>query len=555
MDPQQRVLLETTWEALEDAGITAAKLAGSGAGVYVGVSSMDYATLRLGDPSSADAYFMTGMTNSIVANRVSYIFDLRGPSFAVNTACSSSLVALDLACQALRNGQAPVAIVGGVNLLLAPFSFVGFCQASMLSPTGRCHAFDARADGYVRAEGAGVVILKPLRDALADGDPIRALILGTGVNSDGHTMGMSLPSEASQSALLQSVYSSAGIDPDRLAFVEAHGTGTQAGDPIELSALGKSLARHRTAPLPIGSVKTNLGHLETASGMAGLIKTILALEHRQLPASLHFETPNPNIPFTDLNLEVAASGRALPDAPTELIAGVNSFGFGGTNAHAIVASPPKADPSAVPAAAEALPPLLLSARSTEALATLARDWSQRVAATPPREIAPLVRAAATRRDHHRNRLHVAASDPTELAAALAAVAAGDQPANAISGLAVPSGRIAFVYAGNGAQFLGMARDALRYSEPFRHALRKADAVLAPLLGWSVEQSPERRQSGQSAPHRCRAAFVVRRTGRHHGSAARRRHRGACVCRTFRRRNRSRLGARAHCRSRRPPTLS
>ncbi len=486
MDPQQRLLLETVWEALEDAGIPSAKLAGSGTGVYVGVSSMDYATLRLGDPASGDAYFMTGMTNSIVANRVSYIFDLRGPSFAVDTACSSSLVALDLGCDALRRGRAPVAIVGGVNLLLAPFSFLGFCQAAMLSPTGRCHAFDAGADGYVRAEGAGVVILKPLRDALQNADPIRGLILGTGVNSDGHTMGMSLPSEASQTALLQSVYGKTGIDADRLAFIEAHGTGTQAGDPIELAALGKSLARQRRSPLPIGSVKTNVGHLETASGMAGLIKTMLALEHRELPASLNFKTPNPNISFAELNLEVAAQNRPLPKRPAQLIAGVNSFGFGGTNAHAIIASAPRAAKAAA-AASDPLPPLLLSARSANALAALARDWSQRLAPAPAREVAPLLRAAARRRDHHRHRLHVAGSDATELAAALAAAAAGEQPKQATSGLAVPAGQVTFVYAGNGAQFLGMARDALQYSETFRTSLREADAQLMPVLGWSIEQ--------------------------------------------------------------------
>lgn len=483
MDPQQRLILETAWEALEDAGLRASKLAGSRTGVYVGVSSMDYATLRLGDAASGDAYFMTGMTNSIVANRVSYAFDLRGPSLAVDTACSSSLVALDLACQALRNGEIPTAIVGGVNLLLAPFSFLGFCQASMLSPTGRCHAFDARADGYVRSEGAGVLVLKPLRDALADGDPIHGLILATGVNSDGHTMGMSLPSEASQSALLTEVYTRAGIDPDQLAFIEAHGTGTQAGDPIELGALGKTLGRRRGTPLTIGSVKTNLGHLETASGMAGLIKTILALGRRELPASLHFETPNPNIPFADLNLEVAAQPTPLPASDARLIAGVNSFGFGGTNAHAIVASAPEPDRAA--ATAEISAPLLLSARSAEALTQLARDWAARLA--PDRDTAAaLIRAAATRRDHHRHRLFVAAPDRASLASSLDTYAAGEQAPAAISGQAVTPGKIAFVFAGNGAQYLGMARDALQHSRAFRAGVRAADRAMSPLLGWSIE---------------------------------------------------------------------
>ncbi len=476
MDPQQQLLLEVAWEALEDAGLTAARLAGSETGVYVGVSGPDYANLRLGDPAAGDAYFMTGITPSIVANRLSYVFDLRGPSFAVDTACSSSLVALHQACQALRSREVPVAIVGGVNLLLSPYPFIGFCQASMLSPTGRCHAFDARADGYVRAEGAGAVILKPLQDALADGDPIRAVIRGTGVNSDGHTMGLSLPNEDSQAALLERVYERAGIAPEQLTFIEAHGTGTQAGDPIELHALGRVLGRNRTTPLPIGSVKTNIGHLETASGMAGLIKTILAFEHRLLPPSLHFEEPNPHIPFGKLGLEVVTEPRSLGEG--ELLAGVNSFGFGGTNAHAVLASAPVQVSVAAASDQATPPPLLLSARSKEALATLARDWAQKLAVLTPDQAAPLLRAQARHRDHHRNRLHVAASHPAAMAAALS------MPADS---LAVPSSRVAFVYSGNGAQFAGMARDALAHSAAFRAALAMADAHLAPLLGWSVRE--------------------------------------------------------------------
>lgn len=484
MDPQQRLILETAWEALEDAGLRAARLAGSGAGVYVGVSSVDYATLRIGDPASGDAYFMTGMTNSIVANRISYIFDLRGPSFAVDTACSSSLVALDLACDALRQERVPVAIVGGVNLLLAPFSFIGFCQASMLSPTGRCHAFDARADGYVRAEGAGVVILKRLQDAVADGDPIRGLILGTGVNSDGHTLGLSLPSQASQSALLTRIYRTMGLAPSRLAFVEAHGTGTQAGDPIELAALGTTLARQRTEPLLVGSAKTNVGHLETASGMAGLIKTMLAIQHRELPASLHFKSPNPKISFAELNIEIAAQKRALsPDG--DLIAGVNSFGFGGTNAHAVLASPPP-PPHAPPSQPERLPALLLSARSAAALNVLARDWSARLAGVTADDAARLLRAAATHRDHHRHRLYSVVTDPKDLVATLSVTAAGEPATGVVTGIAASSERLAFVFAGNGAQYLGMARDALQYNTSFRDGVRAVDDAMASFLGWSIE---------------------------------------------------------------------
>src|SRR5205085_719485 len=287
MDPQQRLLLELVWHALEDAGIPASKLSGSSVGVYIGASTTDYSDLRLGDPAGADSYFMTGSTLSILANRISYVFDLRGPSLSVDTACSSSLVALHHACEAIRAERIASAIVGGVNLLLAPFPFLGFCRASMLSRRGRCFAFDERADGYVRGEGGGAIILKPLKQAVADGDRIRAVIRGTGVNSDGRTIGLSLPSDAAQAALIRSVCNSAGVAPDDLTFFEMHGTGTPAGDPIEAAAVGRALGQVRQQPLPIGSVKTNIGHLEAASGMAGLIKTALALEHGTLPPSLH----------------------------------------------------------------------------------------------------------------------------------------------------------------------------------------------------------------------------------------------------------------------------
>src|SRR5713101_994376 len=274
MDPQQPILLELVWHAAEDAGIPAGSLAGGATGVYIGASSTDYRDLRLGDPASGDSYFMTGGTLSILANRISYVFDLHGPSLAVDTACSSSLVALHEACEAIRGERIASAIVGGVNLLLAPYPFIGFSRASMLSRRGRCFAFDERADGYVRGEGGGAIILKPLQQALADGDRIRAVILGTGVNSDGRTIGLSLPSEAAQAALIRAVCARAGVAPDDLAFFEMHGTGTPAGDPIEATAVGHALGQARRDPLPIGSVKTNIGHLEPASGIAGVIKAV-----------------------------------------------------------------------------------------------------------------------------------------------------------------------------------------------------------------------------------------------------------------------------------------
>src|SRR5207253_7757922 len=343
MDPHPRLLLELVWHALEDAGIPASKLAGSATGVYIGGSSTDYRDLRLGDPATGDSYSMTGGTLSILANRISYVFDLHGPSYTVDTACSSSLVALNAACEALREERIGSAIVGGVNLLLSPYPFLGFCRASMLSRRGRCFAFDERADGYVRGEGGGAIILKPLQQALADGDRLRAVILGTGVNSDGRTIGLSLPSAAAQASLLRSVYARAGVLPEELSFFEMHGTGTPAGDPIEAAAVGLSLGQRRSEPLPIGSVKTNIGHLEPASGMAGLLKAALALDRGTVPPTLHCEAPNPNIAFDTLNLRLIRDGEPIAAARGKRYAGVNSFGFGGTNAHALLAAPPPPD--------------------------------------------------------------------------------------------------------------------------------------------------------------------------------------------------------------------
>src|SRR5690349_6346356 len=341
MDPQQRLLLELAWHAFEDAGIPPSKMSGNPTGVYIGASATDYSDLRLGDPAGADSYFMTGSVLSILANRISYVFDLRGPSLTVDTACSSSLVALHHACEAIRDGRIASAIVGGINLLLAPYPFLSFCRASMLMRRGRCFAFDERADGYVRGEGGGAIILKPLRQALADGDRIRAVILGTGVNSDGRTLGLSLPSEAAQAALIRTVYAIAGVTPDDLAFFEMHGTGTPAGDPIQATAVGHALGQSRREPLPIGSVKSNIGHLEPASGIAGIIKAALALEHGAVPPTLHCARPNPNIPFDELNLRLIREVEAIGP---EGCAAVNSFGFGGTNGHAVLTAPPARPP-------------------------------------------------------------------------------------------------------------------------------------------------------------------------------------------------------------------
>src|SRR5271166_4118805 len=347
MDPQQRILLELTYEAIEDAGMAPSALAGTHTGVFIGGSSLDYGNLRLHDPAAADAYFATGNTLAVLSNRISYIFDLHGPSFTIDTACSSSLFALDAAVAAIRSGSIDTAIVGGANTLVSPFGFISFSQATMLSPTGLCRAFSAKADGYVRAEGGVVLVLRALKTARANADRAHALIVASGVNSDGRTSGISLPSKTHQSALLERIYAAGGFDPNDIAFIEAHGTGTRVGDPVEAGAIGEVLGRRRRRPLPIGSIKTNIGHIEPASGLAGAIKAMLALDHDELPPSLHCEELNPDIPFDDLNLSVSAESVPLARDGKIRYAGVSSFGFGGANAHVVLA-----DPSSGPARGE-----------------------------------------------------------------------------------------------------------------------------------------------------------------------------------------------------------
>lgn len=334
MDPQQRVLLEVALGAIEDAGWRPSALAGRSIGAFIGGSATDYGDLRLPDPSGSDRYFMTGAALSILSNRLTNVFDLRGPAATIDTACSSSLVALDAACRALAEGRIEAAIAGGVQMLLSPWPFIGFSRAGMLSPGGRCRAFDAAADGYVRAEGAGAVLLKRLDDALRDGDAVRAVVLATGVNSAGRTIGLSLPNREAQARLIRQVMAEAGVAPERLAYFEAHGTGTQAGDPAEAWAIGTVAAAGRAAPLPLGSVKTNIGHPEAAAGIAGLLKAMLVLERGVVPPTLHQQRPNPNIDFDALNIRVPSVAEALADV-AEPVVGVNSFGFGGTNASLI----------------------------------------------------------------------------------------------------------------------------------------------------------------------------------------------------------------------------
>jgi acyl transferase domain-containing protein/acyl-CoA synthetase (AMP-forming)/AMP-acid ligase II/thioesterase domain-containing protein/acyl carrier protein len=490
MDPQQRLLLTVAWEALEDAGQAGPRLAASRTGVFVGISTNEYSRRQESDPELIDVYSGTSNALSIAANRLSYTFDLRGPSLAVDTACSSSLVAVHLACGSLQRGECDLALAAGVNVILSPAVTMSFSRAGALAADGRCKAFDARADGFVRSEGAGCVVLKPLSRAQADGDPIYALVVGSAVNQDGRTNGLMAPSRESQEAVLREAYARAGLAPGDVQYVEAHGTGTLLGDSIEAAALGAVLGEGRAAGgrCAIGSVKTNLGHLESAAGVAGLIKVALALRHRRLPASLHYREPNPHVPFDRLPLVVQDRPAPWPETDGPARAGVSSFGFGGTNAHLVIEEAP-----AVSERAEPAPPpwlLVLSAHTREALAARARDLGEHLGpGGAGAEIEPgdVCHTAAVRRARLAHRLALVAGDRGELLAGLGAAAEGSAPAlfSPPEGAPGEPPRVAFVFCGQGPKWWGVGRELAATEPVFRTALEECDRLIAARAGWSL----------------------------------------------------------------------
>lgn len=485
VDPQHRHLLEVSCDALAHAGIRASTLAGSDTGVYIGASSVDYVARFFADPSMADVHMMTGNSVSVAANRVSYTLDLRGPSIAIDTACSSSMVALHLASEAIRNGTIDTAIVGGVNVLLSPFSYVGFSRATMLSPTGLCRPFDAGADGYVRSEGTIVMVLRSTAAAHKARNRIHGVIVGSGMNQDGRTTGLSLPSAQSQRNLVERVYHDFAIDPADLLFVEAHGTGTPVGDPIEADALGKGLAQRRSQPLPIGSVKSNIGHLEPVSGLAGLLKSVLALEHGIVPATLHQQTPNPNIPFDELNLQLIDRNWRPRERRVPGLAGVNSFGFGGTNAHVVVRGDAGAAHIVYFRNETPAPPLLLTAHSAEALPQLAADCDANWPAAP-RAAVEFIAACAHQRDLLPHRALVLGETTDEIRRHARRLAAGEKDPAVVTGQALGNELpVAFLFSGNGAQWAGMGRQAWTSNAHFRDALREIDGHFDKVLSWST----------------------------------------------------------------------
>ncbi len=493
MDPQQRWLLEIAYEALEDAGIPLDDVRGSRTGVFIGMSTSDYAQMQAQGRGIPDPHTMSGGALCIAANRISYAFDLRGPSLAVDTACSSSLTALHLACQSLWQGECDLALAGGVNALLAPAATIGFSRAGMLSPTGRCHVFSAAADGYVRSEGAGLVVLQP-RHAVAAGVRPYALVRATAVNEDGHTSSLPVPSQSAQETLLNQALSEAGISPDRITYIEAHATGTPVGDPVEAAALGAVVTGH----LPpgrscwVGSVKSNLGHLEPAAGIAGLCKAALVLRHRTLVPNLHFDEPNPAIDFEALQLAVPV--RAMPlDATAEtLVACVNSFGFGGGNACAVLEEAPidQSVPAATEAATATGQELLLlpfSARSRPALEQCAARYSEFVASTSETPAAALCAAAARCRSHHPFRGVALGTSHDELASALNSRERGSRSPFLVLGRsrAVAEPTALFVFGGQGGHWHGMGRGLLEREETFLHWMRECDRLVQDEAGWSL----------------------------------------------------------------------
>jgi phthiocerol/phenolphthiocerol synthesis type-I polyketide synthase C len=488
LDPQQRLLLELSWEVMENAGVLPSSMAGSNCAVYVGISGLDYGSRGVDDLAGMSSHFMTGNTLSMAANRLSYVFDFHGPSLAIDTACSSSLVALHHACNSLRMGEASTAMVGGVHLLLHPYPFVGFSQATMISADGRSKPFDASANGYVRSEGGVVVLLKPLYKAIADGDDIQAVILASGVNTDGaRKTGLTIPSREGQVELMRKVLAQSGLSSHEINYVEAHGTGTPVGDPIEAAAIGAVYGQSRSQALPIGSVKANLGHMEPASGVASLIKAVLMLKNRGIPPALHLHEPNPHIDFTGLNLELISEYRDLENIDdTPLVVGVNSFGFGGANAHILLQEPPSraTEPSA--GSTIPLPPLFLSARSSEALRALAKRYASALTGKSLHTYYDTAYAAAYQREHMEKRLALFTGSHDAGASLLARYAQGENPAEIIVENRLPQpGSVAFVYSGNGAQWVGMGRRLLAESPRFREIITSLDAEIEPLTGYSV----------------------------------------------------------------------
>ncbi|HEX3599214.1 MAG TPA: SDR family NAD(P)-dependent oxidoreductase, partial [Lacipirellulaceae bacterium] len=499
MDPQQRLLLEAAWAAMENAGRPADELAGTKTGVFVGIGSTDYSKVCIGQDDyyqRIDAHMGTGNAMSIAANRVSYVFDLHGPSAAIDTACSSASLAIHFAVESLRSGESDYALAGGVNLILTPETTIAFSKARMLSAEGMCRPFDAQANGYVRGEGCGAVLLKRLEDAERDEDNILAVLRATSVNQDGRTSGISAPNSQSQLACIRAAQKQAGLTPDDFDYIEAHGTGTPLGDPIEMMALSQVFTSTDSAAPPcyVSSVKANVGHMETVSGVAGLIKTVLMMQHEQILPQTNFESLNPHINLEGTRLKIPTEPVAWPRGKRRRIAGVSSFGFGGTNTHIIVEAPPERTvgieqngaPANVTSSERPLQLLKLTAKSDAALRQQATQMAEYLAQHPDMAAADVCWSANTGWTDFNHRAVVTATDTSQLRERLGAFgASGPESAKppTVAGIKQATVRsigrpnIAFLFTGQGAQYVGMGRQLYETQPAFRDALEKCDAVL------------------------------------------------------------------------------
>ncbi|MGB3199832.1 MAG: type I polyketide synthase, partial [Nodosilinea sp.] len=488
LDPQQRLLLEVAWEALEGANQVPETLYNSSTGVFVGICTSDYAKrlLSTNDLTQIDAYYGTGNALSVAAGRLSYALGLTGPCLSVDTACSSSLVSVHLACQSLRQRECRQALAGGVNLILSPENTVTFSRARMLAADGRCKTFDAAADGYVRGEGCGVVVLKRLSDAIADGDTILALIRGSAVNQDGPSGGLTVPNGPSQQAVIRQALAQGGVDPAQVSYIEAHGTGTALGDPIEVGALGAVFGASHTAdaPLWMGSAKTNIGHLEGAAGIAGLIKVVLSLHHGQIPPHLHFQQPSPHIDWERLPVRVPTQPMPWPQ-PDQTIAGVSSFGFSGTNAHIVLEAAPR-----LPAMSSGSNPqpsahlLPLAARSASALRQVIKTYRDWLLDQPSISLADLCFTAATGRSQFAHRLALTAVDLPDLLHQLQGLADA-QSLDYPGSIPRQTPKLAFLFTGQGCQYPGMGRELYETQPVFRHHFDRCAAILESALDRSL----------------------------------------------------------------------
>ena len=484
MDPQQRLMMEVAWEAMEDAGQDLGRLRGSRTGVFAGIHSAanDYYQFQLSAPGLVDTYTGTGCGHDVVAGRLNYAFDWRGPAMAVNTACSSSLVAVHLACQSLRSGDSNLALAAGVNLILSPGFSLAVEKLGMLSPGGRCHAFDERADGFVRGEGCGAVVLKRLSDALRDGDPIRAVIRGSAVNQDGRSNGLSAPNGLAQEEVIRRALERAGVAPEAIGYVEAHGTGTALGDPIEFDALSAVVIGGPGCAL--GSAKANVGHLEACAGVAGLIKAVLCLENETIPPLALFQKLNPHIRLEGTPFIIPRELTAWPRGTRQRFAGVSSFGWSGTNAHVVLEEAPRQSaPAAAPVDGVLLP---VSAHTPAALRDRAGQYAAHLATLESSAIADFCYSVSCRRTHHQQRLAVFRRSAAELAETLRVFSETGSAPGLVHGRARSERPgVAFVFTGQGGHWWGMGRELLETSGVFRQVIERCAECLSRVAGWDL----------------------------------------------------------------------